>query len=103
MANNAFTRFPPQRKSRQQRALRSSHPHGAMSTTSKAFDAAAELSRNDKSGKTSTEDMLRGYGLYKVVMTGVGVCPLHTARTATSHDAPPPASQALTRTIVRAS
>ena len=60
-----------------------------MSTTSKAFDAAAELSRNDKSGKTSTEDMLRGYGLYKVVMTGVGVCPLHTARTATSHDAPP--------------
>ena len=48
-----------------------------MPTTSKAFDAAAELSRNDKSGKTSTEDMLRGYGLYKVVMTGVGVCPLH--------------------------
>ena len=44
-----------------------------MPTTSKAFDAAAELSRNDKSGKTSTEDMLRGYGLYKVVMTGVGV------------------------------
>ena len=60
-----------------------------MPTTSKAFDAAAEISRNDKSGKTSTEDMLRGYGLYKVVMTGVGVCPLHTTRTATSHDAPP--------------
>ena len=60
-----------------------------MPTTSKAFDAAAELSRNDKSGKTSTEDMLRGYGLYKVVMTGVGACPLHTTRTATSHDAPP--------------
>ena len=74
-----------------------------MPTTSKAFDAAAELSRNDKSGKTSTEDMLRGYGLYKVVMAGVGACPLRTTRHGHSHDAPPLASQALTRRIVRAS
>ena len=45
-----------------------------------AFNAAAELSRNDKSGKVSTESILRGYGLYKVVTAGVGACPLHTAK-----------------------
>ena len=43
-----------------------------------AFDAAAELSRNDKSGKVPIESILRGYGLYKVVTAGVGACPLHT-------------------------
>lgn len=40
--------------------------------TTGAFDAAAELSRNDKSGKVPTESILRGYGLYKVVTAGVG-------------------------------
>ena len=47
-------------------------PHRAM--PSSAFDAAAEMSRNDQSGKVSTENILRGYGLYKVVTAGVGAC-----------------------------
>ena len=50
----------------------------ARMPTTGAFDAAAELSRNDKSGKVPTESILRGYGLYKVVTAGVGACPLHT-------------------------
>ena len=43
---------------------------GEMPTA--AFDKAAEISRNDKSGKVSTDDILRGYGLYKAVTSGVG-------------------------------
>ena len=39
---------------------------------STAFDKAAELSRNDTSGKVSTSDKLKGYGFYKCVTAGVG-------------------------------
>ena len=46
----------------------------ARAMPSSAFDAAAEMSRNDQSGKVSTENILRGYGLYKVVTAGVGAC-----------------------------
>merc|ERR1712187_824209 len=41
-----------------------------MGMTTPAFDKAAEISRNDKSGKIGTAGKLRGYGLYKVATTG---------------------------------
>ena len=48
------------------RATSDALPHMATPKLSPAFEKAAEISRNDKSGTTPTAKRLRGYGLYKV-------------------------------------